>query len=90
MTDQPLDFYFAQGRAGRFQTPEPPTSPGLYSYMPYRSGAHHNMGLEFRDSGFAECWYRTEQGVVRFKVVGIPAYGQLELAEFCREFSGPL
>jgi hypothetical protein len=85
MIEQTLDFYHGSGRAGCFQTTGYPEGPGIYAYMPYRSLAHYEMQMKLRDLGFAECSYMTKEGVVRFKVIGCPAYGRLELSEFMQE-----
>ena len=82
MPDAKLEFYFRKGLVGIFQVSEFPSEPGVYPYMPYRSGAHHGMHLTLRESGFAECSLVTENGSVRFKVIGCPEYGQLQLSDF--------
>jgi hypothetical protein len=82
MSDPKLEFFFRGGRVGVFQIAEFPFEPGVFPYMPYRSGSHYAMHGALRESGFAECSYVTKDGIVRFKVTGHPEYGRLELGDF--------
>jgi hypothetical protein len=82
MNDATLEFYFEGGRVGFFQTTEFPREPGVYPYTPYRSGSHLRMHTKRCESGRAECSYMTDEGIVRFSVIGCPEYGRLELRDF--------
>jgi hypothetical protein len=82
MSEPKLEFCFGGGPVGFFQTAEFPREPGVYPYMPYRSGSHYRMHQTLRESGSAECSCVTKDGIMQFKVTGCPGYGRLELCDF--------
>jgi hypothetical protein len=82
MGDPALEFCFRGGRVGFFQTAEFPREPGVFPYMPYRSGPHYDMQEALRESGYAECSGLTKNGPVRFRVTRCPEYGRLEICDF--------
>jgi plasmid stability protein len=84
MSEPKIEFSYDKGPVGCFQMSECPQKPGVYPYMPYRSGSHYLMHKNLRETGIAECTYVTNDGLVRFKVTGCPEYGRLELSDFRR------
>jgi hypothetical protein len=84
MSDPKWEFEFRGGGVGYFETETFPREPGVYPYMPYRSRSHYQMFEALAESGFAECTGVSEHGGVRFKVIGSPGYGRLELSDFQR------
>jgi hypothetical protein len=82
VTDRKLEFFFRDGVVGYWLSSEYPRVPGLYRYMPCRSGAHFFMHEQRRSTGAADCTFVSDEVIVRFRVIGCPEHGVLELADF--------
>ena len=64
----PLNFYFHGGPVGYFSDRTTyPKSPGIYTYVPYRSAAHKLAGEASTRDGFVWCSFRDADGEFRFK-----------------------
>lgn len=76
------DFLFDGMAVGYFEEVEPPRSPGLYRYMPYRGPGHYEMQMVLRGGGSPCCYYEADGVRVSFTVRDCPEYGVLELCDF--------
>lgn len=80
-----LKFSFNGMRVGLFNAADPPTGPGRYRYIPYRSGGHYLMHEALARGMRPRCTIIANGRLVSLAVVGFPEYGVLELAEFQQE-----
>jgi hypothetical protein len=78
-----LDFDYGGIPAGCFtEGTSYPSTPGRYTYMPYRSVGHLRMHEELRRSGSARCTCMGPEGRLTFLVRACPEYGILVLDDF--------
>jgi hypothetical protein len=76
------EFMFDGVAVGFFEEVKPPSSPGLYRYMPYRGPGHYEMQTLRRAGGSPRCYYELDGVRVSFTVRDCPEYGVLELCDF--------
>ena len=82
-----LVFRFNGKPVGYFETPEYPSVPGRYRYMPFRGVGHYEMHQELRANGRALCYFNEGGSRVSFEVAGAPEEGVLDLRDFTRSDS---
>lgn len=81
----PLNFYFHGGPVGYFSDRTSyPQSPGIYSYVPYRSASHKWAGEASSRDGFVWCTFRDADAEFRFKArLGFALY-RIEILDIIR------
>ncbi len=70
---------------GAFSAGVRPRSDGQYSYTPFRSAGHYEMGLQRRAGLKPRCYYELDGVRVLFTVRGCPPPGILDVHDFVEE-----